>query len=105
MQKNKEIAMSIPLIINGDNFELTEALKSLSTKKINHLTYTYKQISHITVTFKVENLDQIASGIVKVPGKEFTAQANSDDMYKSIDLLVDKLSTQLRKYKEKLSSH
>lgn len=97
--------MSAPITINGDNFELTDALKALSIRKINHLSTIHKQICHIDVTFKVDNLDQIASGLVKVPGKELVAQATSDDMYKSIDLLIDKLSTQLRKHKEKLSNH
>ena len=97
--------MSSPVTINGDNFELTDALRELTVKKTKHLHTICKQISHIDITFKVDKLDQVVCGLIKVPGKELVAQASSDDMYKSVDLLIDKLSSQLRKYKEKLSGH
>ena len=92
-------------LVNAENMELTPALKDLSIKKAEHLYTIYKNISHINITFKVDKHEQIANGLIKVPGREMVAHATSDDLYKSIDLLIDKLSSQLRKYKEKLSEH
>ena len=97
--------MGHQLNLSGDNMELTPSIKELTSKKTEHLHTICNQISHIDITFKVNKLDQIANGIVKVPGKELVAQASSDNLYKSIDLLIDKLSVQLRKYKEKNTEH
>jgi putative sigma-54 modulation protein len=38
-------------------------------------------------------------------GNDIFAEAHEQDMYASIDALVDKLDRQVKKYKEKLKNH
>jgi ribosomal subunit interface protein len=40
-----------------------------------------------------------------VSGADLFAKAHSDDMYASIDQLVNKLDAQVKKHKEKLNNH
>lgn len=97
--------MTYQLQISGQHIEVTDALKTLTETKIEHMSHIYDKITHIHITFKVDKHEQVAHGQVTVPGKVLAAEASSDDLYKSIDLLIAKLESQLRKYKEKLSDH
>ena len=62
-------------------------------------------ITSIHIIFQVNKIRQIADAIVHVPGNTIKAQAESDDMYKTLDLLMEKLATQLMKYKERITEH
>ena len=42
---------------------------------------------------------------MNLSGKDLFAKSESTDMYSSIDLLIDKLDSQLIKYKEKMKDH
>ena len=97
--------MSYDLQISGQHMEVTDALKELTENKVKHLTHISDKITHIHITFRVDRHEQTASGQVTVPNKVLAAEATSDDLYKSVDLLIDKLSSQLRKYKEKSKEH
>ena len=97
--------MDYQLQISGQHVEVTEALRTLTTNKTAHLATICDRITHIHITFHIDHVTQVASGQVSVPGKLLAAEAKSDDMYKSIDQLIEKLEAQLRKYKEKQSNH
>ena len=45
--------------------------------------------------------EQIAEARLHIPGSEIFAKASSDNMYKSIDLLIEKITKQIDKYREK----
>jgi len=59
----------------------------------------------IHVTFDVQKVRQIAKASVLLSGTELFASAESEDMYSSIDFLVDKLDRQIIKHKEKHQDH
>ena len=89
----------------GHNMEVTSALRDHFEKKFTRVkTYTGK-ITSVHVTFEVNKLRQIAEANVAVPGQTLHASAESEDMYKTIDLLMDKVSTQLSKLKDKETDH
>ncbi|MFQ5753471.1 MAG: ribosome hibernation-promoting factor, HPF/YfiA family, partial [bacterium] len=52
-----------------------------------------------------EKLNQIAEIAIKVYGQRLVAIEKSADIFKSIDLAVEKLERQVKKYKEKLRSY
>ena len=54
-------------------------------------------------TFPNEEDRQIVSATVLVPGSALIAKESSKDLYASIDVMVDKLQRQLKKYKDKAS--
>nr|WP_304986084.1 ribosome-associated translation inhibitor RaiA [Coxiella-like endosymbiont] len=57
------------------------------------------------VTFHVNKIRQIADANLQLPGSKINAQAESEDMYKTVDLLIQKLQIQLAKYKAKKGDH
>lgn len=82
--------------ITGINMEVTEALKTLSEKKLAKLSTFDPNIIRIHLVFKVENHLHLARATVHTKGKNLIANAESKDMYKTIDLILDKLINQLK---------
>lgn len=91
--------------ITGRNLEVTPALKSFVQEKLSRLSHHDQAISMINVTFHIENVEHIAEATVHLMGTELHAKAESHDMYSAIDKLLDKLTTQVIKHKEKLEDH
>lgn len=91
--------------ISGQHVELTDALHSYINKKIEKLSAHLQSITSVHIMLKIEKHLQIAEGQVSFPGNQIHADAESEDMYKTVDLLVDKLVKQLTKHKEKITDH
>lgn len=91
--------------ITGNNMEVTAALRELTEKKLKKLSSHIDSITSIHITFNVDNLSQIAKAQVAIPGKTIHASAESEDMYKTIDLLIKKLILQIDKHKDKTTNH
>lgn len=89
------------LNITGHHVELTEALKDYTSSKLQKLERHFDHISNVQVTLAVEKQRQVAEAILHIAGGEVHAKAEHEDMYASIDLLVDKLDRQILKHKEK----
>jgi putative sigma-54 modulation protein len=89
----------------GHNMDVTDSLRSLCEKKFETLGNHIDNIQNVSITLTVDKLTQIAEATVTVPKHEFYAKAESDDMYKSIDELLDKIHKQAIKNKEKTKGH
>lgn len=89
------------------HMKTSQALVDYAEDKIRQKVekYSTKPIeAHIT--FSIEGNDHIAHCSVR-GGDGFNVQVESacTDMYGSVDLLLDKMATQLKKQKEKLKNH
>ena len=91
--------------ITGHNIEVTPALRELTEKKLKRLKSHVETITNIHITFNIDKINQVAEGQITLPGSVIHAKAKSDNMYHTIDTLIDKLMRQLDKYKEKLTGH
>lgn len=89
-------------IIIGKNIEVTEPLKNTVEKKLDKLSRYFTDETEIHVTFDVEKERQKIEVTIPMKGSIVRAEQTSDDMYVSIDLVVDIIERQLRKYKNKL---
>ena len=87
--------------MTGHNVEVTDAIRQYTDKKLQRIQAHYDKITNINVTFNVEKLDQIAEANIAIPGNTIHAKSISNNMYESIDKLIDKLMRQLSKHKEK----
>ncbi len=88
------------------NTEGTDAIKTYVTEKISHCLKKFiHQDTEAHVILKVEKNRQIAEVTLRTDGHDFNATEESDDLYASVDTLVDSITHQLRKHKEKLTSH
>ncbi len=89
----------------GNNVEITTALKEFTESKLEKLTKHSTTIQSVHITFDVDKLRQIAEAKLHITSAEIFARAESENMYKTIDLLIEKLIRQLDKHKGKASNH
>lgn len=90
------------LILSGTNIDLTGALKQTVQEKMQKLFDHEAKIIRIRVDMRRESSKSgepqfIAKGIIEIRGNDRVASVASDDLYKSIDLLVNKLDRMLRR--------
>lgn len=91
----------LPIQLSGHGVEITQTLHEFVNKKFGRLQKHSDHITSIHIFFGVNKLMQTAEATVHIPGLEIYASAESEDMYKTIDLLTDKLVRQLDKHKGK----
>jgi putative sigma-54 modulation protein len=92
--------------IRGENVEVTPAIREHVESKINKVErYFNEEIqANANVNLKVYN-DSQTKVEVTIPMKNLTLRAEErhNDMYAAVDLIVDKLERQIRKYKTKVN--
>ena len=90
--------------VTGRQVEITPALQDYVVMKLSRITQRFDQVVDVSVTLSVEKLEHKAEALVRVPGNDIFVEADSADMYASIDSLADKLDRQLVRRKEKNES-
>ena len=88
--------------ITARHFELTPELKAFVEEELAKVKRYFDGIVSGNVVLEVEGYRQRSEITLKVSGATLTGTGESDDMYVSIEESVDKLKTQLKKYKGKL---
>ena len=88
--------------VYAKNIELTDALKSTVEKKISKLSKYFDGDVEAKATLSVVRNNQIVEVMIPFNGIYLRGEESTDDMYKSIDLVEDKLEGQIRKQKTKL---
>lgn len=85
------------------NMELTEALKEIVQKKISKLEKYFESKVEAKATLTVQKNRQIIEVTIPFNGVILRGEEATSDMYKSLDLVGDKLERQIRKQKTRLS--
>ena len=86
----------------GHHLAVTPALREYTISKFEKLQRHFDKINSINVVFDIEKLHQSAEATIHVAKLELHASSKSENMYSSIDSLVEKLDRQLIKHKEKM---
>ena len=84
------------------NIEPTEALKAYFEKRSKKLERIFKKDFEVKAILSTEKFRQCAEVIVSISGNIIKAEESSDDMYSAIDLVIDKIDRQAKKYREKI---
>ncbi|MCX6644875.1 MAG: ribosome-associated translation inhibitor RaiA [bacterium] len=97
------------IAIRGKNVELSDSLKEYIDEKVGRLQKYLDSILAIDVTLTVEKNRSIentqrAEVTVHVNGNVIRAEESTVSMYSSIDIVVEKLERQLKRYKSKIYS-
>ncbi len=93
------------LSVTFRNMEPSEALKNYVQERTARLT---KYIDHpldSQVTLTVQKFRQIADVVINANGIRIAGQESNEDMYAAIDLVMDKIERQMKKYKERIRKH
>lgn len=93
------------MIINarGKNMEITPALQDYLEKRLSKLDKFFTGEMEAQVTLSVVKDSQSVEVTISMDGLLLRGEEATADMYASIDLVVDKLERQLRKYKTKIN--
>lgn len=91
--------------IRGQQIDVTDALKDYVDKKLSRLDkyFDAPPTSEGYVTLSVIRGLHTVEVTIPLTGVVLRAEDRSDDMYASIDAVVDKLERQIRKHKTKLN--
>ena len=85
------------------NMELTDALKEIVQKKISKLEKYFEANIEARATLSVQKNRHIIEVTIPFNGVILRGEEATSDMYKSLDLVEDKLERQIRKQKTRLS--
>ncbi len=91
--------------LTGHHIEITDSLRNYVNEKMARLERHFDKVSNTHVILSVEKDMHKAEATVHMSGNDIFAESHEPDMYAAIDLLVDKLDRQVKKYKEKLKNH
>ena len=96
MNKEKDI------IISGNNLELTDALKQEVYSKMEKLFEHQEKIVRLRIDLEYnpnrhKQDEFVAKGRIEINGPDMIVSAASDDMYKSINELAEKLGRKIRR--------
>lgn len=83
----------------------SEALKNYAEEKLERVAKYIDEPISAQVYFTVEKIRHIAEIVISARGITTKASEATNDMYASIDAVLDKIERQLRRYKEKLKDH
>jgi putative sigma-54 modulation protein len=95
------------LVLQSKNIEITDAIRDYVNQKIEKAVSHFEQITTgVDVNLSVAKnpriaASQVAEVTIYANGATIRAEEASEHLYASIDLVADKISRQLRKYKER----
>ena len=89
-------------VMNGKNTSVSQAMMDKAQKKVGKLEKFFRPDTEAHLTFEVEKDRNIFEVTIQSKGLFIRAEETTGDMYASIDLVMDKLERQIRKYKTRL---
>ena len=97
------------LQVKGKNVEVSDSLKTYAQEKLGKLDKHLNDAARLELELAVEKNpsiaeNQIAEGTIWTKGPVLRARESSPDMRASIDMLVEKLERQARRYRNKRRS-
>ncbi len=91
------------LTVRGKNLEITDALHSYVEKHTGKIQRYFDKPIKINVLLRISKMTKTCEVTVFVDGVILRGVEKSDDMYKSIDFVFDKIERQIHKYKTRLA--
>lgn len=95
------------LTISGHHLEVTPALRSYVTTKLDRITRHFEQVVDVKVLLSIEKQKekerrQRAECNIHVKGNDIFAESTHEDLYAAVDELVDKLDRQVVRHKDRI---
>jgi putative sigma-54 modulation protein len=96
----------VRLQVKGKNVDVTDSLKDYALQKLGKLDKHLNEAARLELELHVErnpsiSQNQVAEATIWTKGPVLRARESSTDMKASIDMLVEKLERQARRYREK----
>jgi putative sigma-54 modulation protein len=97
---------TMEMTVTGRHVDITPAIREYAAKKLDHIGIDFPRALSAHYILEVDKFRHIAELVLQC-GNHITIEARevSEDLYASIDRVVDKVARQMRKYKTKLQRH
>ena len=94
------------MTVTGRHMDITPSIREYSAKKLDHIGIDFPRVLSAHYILEVDKFRHIAELVLQC-GNHLTIEARgvSEDLYASIDSVVDKATRQMRKYKTKMQRH
>jgi putative sigma-54 modulation protein len=91
--------------ITARHVTLTKAIKQYAEKKFMKLEdyFDFKEHGELHIIIEVQKYRHMAEAVLTSKWHKFSARVESKDMYSSLDLIEDKLLSQIKKQKGKIN--
>ncbi|MBA2486735.1 MAG: ribosome-associated translation inhibitor RaiA [Nitrospira sp.] len=93
------------LMITGRHVAVTSALREYVETRMERLDRYGLKLGTLQILLSLEKFHHVAEVVGVVQGRRLQAKTSTEEMYASIDEVVDKLGAQLRKLKERRANH
>lgn len=93
------------ITVKGHQVDVTPALHDYAAGKFERITRHFDHLHELSIVLGIEKVLHKAEATMQLSGRKLHADATAADMYAAIDALVDKVDTQVRKHKEKITDH
>lgn len=91
--------------VTGRNVQITDALNDYALDKLSKIERFNVRIIEIDITMDVIRELHIVDIVAKIDHIKIRSEGATSNMYASIDLAIDKLQSQLRKYRSRICDH
>ena len=92
------------LAVTFRHMEPSDALKSYAHDKISRIEKYLDSVLEANVVLSVEKFRHIADVTILSDGLKINGQEQTEDMYSAIDMVVDKIERQVKRYRQKIKS-
>lgn len=89
------------IIIKGKNVEITPALREYASKRLKKIEKYFDNIISLNIMLSTERARHIVEVTGNASGISLRGEEKTNDMYVSIDRVVEKLERQIKKQKAK----
>lgn len=100
-----EEALGYRIDIVGRNIQITEPIRAYVWDKLSKIERFHNHIMYVHMTLEIQKLEHVCTVVLKIDHTQVKCQANSTDMYASIDRAIDRLHNLLSRYKSRLQDH
>jgi ribosome hibernation promoting factor len=92
--------------ITARHGHLSEASQQFIREKVEKLLHYFERLTSIEVTIDMKPNQHVVELLVAAEHKhDFVARETCTDVLAGVDLVIDKLGEQLRRYKERIQDH
>ena len=95
--------MNISII--GHHLEVTPAIREYIHAKLALVARHFDKLIDLQVMLSVEPLKHHVEVTLRVPGKDIHCESTEDNLYSSIDIVVDKIDRKVIQYKDRTHHH
>ncbi len=101
----EEEALGYNIYVIGKNFQLTEPMRKHVWDKLVKIERFHNHIMDVHVVLEIQKMDHVCVITCHFNHFKVKVEAQSTDMYASIDRAIQKLQAQFRKWKSKLQDY